>query len=79
MPPESPSRSLAVDLSSAEVRQITLAAQGFTDSRPRGTPDRRALCHVLARVGALQIDSVNVLVRSHYLALFSRLGPYPSP
>ena len=59
-------------------RRIALAAQGFADSRPAGIPDRRHLRRVLGRNALLQMDSVNVFERAHYLPLFSRLGAYPT-
>src|ERR671917_706064 len=63
-------------LSAAEARRVALAAQGFGDASPAREPDGWALRRVLKRVGLLQIDSVNVLERAHYLPLFSRIGPY---
>jgi len=62
-------------LSPVEARRIALAAQGFGAARPAGVTAARWL-KTIDRLSLHQIDSVNVLVRAHYLPAFSRLGPY---
>jgi len=62
-------------LSLAQARRIALAAQGFAD-RPHEVPTMRTFQRTLERTGVLQVDSVNVLQRAHYMPLYSRMGPY---
>jgi uncharacterized protein len=63
-------------LTISQARRVALAAQGLADPRPAGRVDIRHLRKAIAQVGALQIDSVNVLARAHLLTLFTRLGPF---
>jgi hypothetical protein len=61
-------------LSIADARRIALAAQGFDIARPKTKATQRHVDALISRLGVIQIDSVNVLVRSQELPLFSRLG-----
>lgn len=62
-------------LTKLQARRIALAAQGFTD-RAHATPSLTTLDRTVTRTGVLQVDSVNVLQRAHYMPLYSRMGPY---
>jgi len=64
-----------LEFSASEARLIALNAQGFGSARPKRA-DRDGLRRVVNQTRLIQIDSVNVLARAHYLPFFSRLGPY---
>jgi uncharacterized protein YcaQ len=58
-------------LSAGEARRLVLAAQGLL-----GAPDRAAgVAGMLRRLGAVQLDTISVLARSHELVPYARLGP----
>lgn len=62
-------------MSVASVRRIALAAQGFHKPAPK-KPNVRSFRSLFRQIGLLQLDSVNVVCRSHYLPVLARLGPY---
>jgi uncharacterized protein YcaQ len=59
-----------ISLSNLEAKAIALNALGFADSKPTSVLD------VFQRTNLLQVDSVNVFERAHYMPLFSRIGNY---
>jgi uncharacterized protein YcaQ len=81
-PPGRSLRSAAVSapktrkLSLAAARRIALAAQGFGQPRPARPPSVNRIAGLVQQLGVLQLDSVNVFLRAHYMPVFSRLGPY---
>ena len=64
----------AVSLSLSEARRLVLDSQGFGVQPPSVSSSH--IRKLAARVHAFQIDSVNVLVRAHYVPVFARLGSY---
>jgi uncharacterized protein YcaQ len=72
------SRTLSArTLSASQARRIALAAQGLAAPKPQDPVGPAAFRKLARRLGAIQIDSVNVFVRTHYMPTFSRLGAYP--
>lgn len=63
-------------LTKDQARRYTLAAQGFNEGRADGRVDVRHFRKVVDQIGLIQLDSVNVFARTHYLPFFSRIGPY---
>lgn len=65
-------------LSVREARRLAVGAQQFGEVRPSGKAPvgRSEVEGVVAALGAVQLDAINVVERSQFLVLFSRLGPY---
>ena len=67
---------MKVEISFSEARRFALTAQGFNGVSRNRIVDMSHIRKTIDHLGLLQIDSVNVLVRAHYVPLFSRLGVY---
>ena len=59
-----------------QARRYALGAQGFIEGRADGRVDVRHFRKVISEIGLVQLDSVNVFSRTHYMPFFSRIGEY---
>ena len=64
-------------LTARQARRIAVHAQGLSRPRRHASPSATHLRRLADDLAVIQIDSVNVLARAHYLPAFSRLGAYP--
>jgi uncharacterized protein len=63
-------------LSSGDARRLAVAAQGLASPRPKGPVRHRHVRSTFDAIGQIQVDAINVVARTQFLVLFSRLGPY---
>ena len=63
-------------ISNDAAARIALGAQGFSTPRTNGRVDVRHFRRIMRQIGLVQLDSVNVCVRTHYMPFYSRLGAY---
>ena len=64
-------------LTQTQARRMAINATGLGRARPTDPVGADHYRTALGQVGVVQLDSVNVLARAHYLPFFSRLGAYP--
>ncbi len=62
-------------ISAQQARNVQLAVQALLNP-PRAKATRARVLDTIRRMRLLQIDTINVVARSPYLVLFSRLGDY---
>lgn len=64
------------NLSLSQARRVALAAQGLSKGRKEQAVTARKIATAIGGIAQLQIDSVNVVRRAHYMPMFARLGSY---